>query len=190
MALEMEASVKMCDDYIQEIVADPPAEGTANNKNASKDKLRANPKVQALLRELDVQRQPNGGFPLHPKMEMLKTLLIQHFASSAPDVDDTIPDGGDAPRAAELQTRAMVFVTNRGCVDEIEEMLATENPLIRPKRFIGQGTDKQGKKGFAQKEQLDVSLHLICEWMTSLPYIDHKEVQGGCLQCACIYFYR
>ena len=35
-------------------------------------------------------------------------------------------------------------------------MLNEERPLIRATRFIGQGTDKQGKRGFAQKEQLDV----------------------------------
>jgi ATP-dependent DNA helicase MPH1 len=76
--------------------------------------------------------------------------------------DDDNEDGGNAQ-----ETRAMVFVTNRGCVDEIEEMLNEERPLIRATRFIGQGTDKQGKRGFAQKEQLDVGFlyfaFFLCE---------------------------
>jgi hypothetical protein len=34
--------------------------------------------------------------------------------------------------------------------------------LIRATKFIGQGTDKLGKKGFAQKEQLEVgSTHAL-----------------------------
>lgn len=170
----MEASMKMCDTCVQEIIADPPADDSGKNKKkGGQDKLRSDPKVQALLRELDNQRQPNGGFPLHPKMEMLKTLLIQHFASSAPDANDGLADESDVPNVAEPETRAMVFVTNRGCVDEIEEMLAAETPLIRPKRFIGQGTDKQGKKGFAQKEQLDVSSHPVCAWIAADSHLDH-----------------
>ena len=52
----------------------------------------------------------------------------------------------------------MVFVTYRECLDEIVERLNTEQPLVRATRFVGQGADRQGKKGFAQKEQLEVGL--------------------------------
>lgn len=164
----------MCNTCVQEIVSDPAAPNGGNVKSASKDKLRLNPKVQVLLRELDAQRQPDGTFLLHPKMEMLKTLLIQHFASSASE--DNYSEEATSMKHTQ-ETRAMVFVTNRGCVDEIEEFLTRYSPLIRPKRFIGQGADKQGKKGFAQKEQLDVSAHIgLLNTMSSRWTLDHPKV--------------
>lgn len=54
----------------------------------------------------------------------------------------------------------MVFMTFQEAVDEIVEVLNFERPLIRAHKFIGQGTDKQGKKGLAQKKQLEVSVSL------------------------------
>ena len=55
------------------------------------------------------------------------------------------------------ESRAMVFATYRENVGEIVDALNQEHPMIRASRFIGQGIDKQGRKGYAQKEQLEVS---------------------------------
>ena len=45
--------------------------------------------------------------------------------------------------------------------EQITEALNSEKPLIRAVPFIGQGVDKQGKKGYGQKEQLEVGVCAI-----------------------------
>lgn len=140
----------MCYNYLQEISREPDgdsATGPGKVSAASKQKkLRSDPLFQAVIRELEIQR--GRGFMVHPKMDLLKTLVVQHFAGK-------LGDEGDEEKEAE-ETRVMVFVTFREAVDEIVEALNFERPLIRANKFIGQGTDKQGKKGLAQKEQLEV----------------------------------
>jgi ATP-dependent DNA helicase MPH1 len=135
----------MCYTYLQEIADD--SVGGDEKKIAKAARLKADPTFQALMKELETQH--SRGFSAHPKMDMLKGLVLQHFGERMGEAEDA-----DA-------TRVMVFVTFRAAVEEIVEVLNTEQPLIRATKFIGQGTDKQGKKGFAQKEQLDVSLCLF-----------------------------
>jgi ATP-dependent DNA helicase MPH1 len=149
----MEASLNMCYICLKEAsdgVAGDESAKTKSSKTA-KGQLKDDSAFLSLMNEMEMMRSRVGGFGPHPKMEMLKMLMIQHFGLR-------MEGGGEAQEAQEAQeTRAMVFVTNRGCVDELVEWLNLESPLLRATRFIGQGTDKQGKKGFAQKEQLDVS---------------------------------
>lgn len=92
-------------------------------------------------------------------MEKLKTMVVQHFGEKMgdPDENDVVVD-----------TKVMVFATFRETVDEIVELLNTEQPLIRATRFVGQSADKQGKKGIAQKEQLEVHelySSSLCGWL-------------------------
>jgi len=134
----------MCRTYLQEL-ASQKYDDDGGKKDAKAQKLRSNPKFQELTKEIDSQQ--NRGFSLHPKMEMLKDLIIQHFGQRMEDASDG---------SGLEETRAMVFVTYRECVDEIVDILNSEKPLIRATKFIGQGTDKHGKKGFGQKEQLEV----------------------------------
>lgn len=136
----------MCYTSLKEAVEEKgDGAGTKSNQKSAAQ-LRSNPGFQALMTEIEGQNNRTGGPGPHPKMEQLKTLLVQHFGSRMSDEQD----------GEEQETRAMVFVTNRGCVDEIVDMLNNDRPLLRATKFIGQGTDKQGKKGFAQKEQLQV----------------------------------
>jgi ATP-dependent DNA helicase MPH1 len=135
-----------CATYLQSIAKD--AEEVGQNGEASKKsnkgkKLLADPTFKAVLKEVEAQRNRPGGFSLHPKMERLKAMVVQHF-------------GEKMGEPAEQDTKVMVFATFRETVDEIVEVLKAEQPLIRPTRFVGQGSDKQGKKGIAQKEQLEV----------------------------------
>ncbi|KAG6832231.1 hypothetical protein H0H92_004196 [Tricholoma furcatifolium] len=145
---EVEGTLGMCHTYIQELShsADEDSSSAPGKAAASAKKkgLREDPMFQAVLRELEKQKV--CGFSPHPKMDRVRTLIIDHFAQR-------LPDEGDGPHD---ETRAMVFVTFREAVDEIVEALNAEQPLIRAHKFIGQGTDKQGKKGLAQKEQLDI----------------------------------
>jgi ATP-dependent DNA helicase MPH1 len=106
-------------------------------------KLKNDPNFRILMQELETQKAI--GFALHPKMEELLNVLIQHFGQL---------DTGD-------ETRVMVFSSYRAVVDRIVEELSKHEPLLRAARFIGQGTDKQGKKGLAQKEQLEVCVRFF-----------------------------
>jgi ATP-dependent DNA helicase MPH1 len=137
----------MCYDYMQEISREHDDAGETSGKAAAaasrSKKLRNDPLFQTVMREFEVQR--GRGFSIHPKMDRLKALVVQHFAENMGD-----------PKTQAEETRVMVFVTFRQVVDEIVEVLNSQRPLIRATKFIGQGTDKQGKKGMAQKEQLEV----------------------------------
>lgn len=155
----------MCYTYLQELSREKDEDenaGQGKGAAASKSKkLRHDPLFQATMRELENQR--SRGFSVHPKMDLLKTLVVQHFAKNLAD--------DDAEERSNEETRAMVFVTFREAVDEIVEALNFERPLIRASKFIGQGTDKQGKKGLAQKEQLEV---LISEWNNPSSLLSHS----------------
>jgi len=125
------------------------AEGDGSEKRSG---LNKDPAFQALIEELRLQK--SRGFAIHPKLEKLKTLVVQHFGQRLRD------DGGsNADERSNDDTRAMVFVTFREAVDEIVGFLNQESPLLRATKFIGQGIDRKGNKGLAQREQLDVSSH-------------------------------
>ncbi|KAI0271516.1 hypothetical protein BC834DRAFT_859979 [Gloeopeniophorella convolvens] len=140
MGYLLEASPQMCFRSLSE-----EAEGTGSGKSSGLSKDTA---FQALMDEFKSQK--TAGFATHPKLEKLKLLVIHHFGQRASDANGAggEPTGND--------TRAMVFVTFREAVDEIVDFLNQESPLIRASKFIGQGTDKQGKKGIAQREQLEI----------------------------------
>lgn len=142
-------------------------ESTSGKKSIGRsvqDKLQKDPAFAALIKE--VEDQKNRGFSLHPKMEKLRVLLVQHFAKNMLDKEEAQGDSAQATQITE-SSRVMVFVSFRECVDEVVEVLNKENPLIRATRFIGQGTDKQGRKGIAQREQLEVRplwLTFVSDW--------------------------
>ncbi|KAH7883909.1 P-loop containing nucleoside triphosphate hydrolase protein [Phlebopus sp. FC_14] len=150
MGYLMEASIKMCHNSLQELVAEneKPDDG---KKGFSKGGFKADTAFQKLLVDLEAHRSRPDGYVIHPKMETLKMLLLQHFGARAGDISEEDGNGGGGE-----DTRAMVFVTYRECVDEIVEILNQEAPLLKATKFVGQGVDKQGRKGFAQREQLEV----------------------------------
>jgi ATP-dependent DNA helicase MPH1 len=115
--------------------------------------LNKDPAFQALMDELKLQK--SRGFAVHPKLEKLKTLVVNHFGQRMHN-----DDGSNAGERSDEGTRAMVFVTFRDAVDEIVDFLNQEPPLLRATKFIGQGVDKKGNKGLAQREQLDVSRYI------------------------------
>lgn len=146
-----------------------------NNSDKAKsgnNKLMNDPNFQAIMRELDLQA--HIGFAIHPKMEKLKMLVLNHFGTKLPDEaadtnnGDVIGAGVNGVDAGGIKggegddTRVMVFVTFREAVEQLVEFLNQESPIIRATKFIGQGADKAGKKGFAQKDQLDVCTHFTC----------------------------
>lgn len=144
---------------------------TGNDAVKKQTKLQQDPKFQALMQEIEVQRAQ--GFTMHPKKEKLLDLIIQHFGAKMTDENGAEVNGSDA-------SRVMVFATFRENVDELVEMLDQHRPLIRAVRFIGQGTDKQGRKGYAQKEQMEVWNRLSPHYVILIAFsnIGHQEVQG------------
>jgi ATP-dependent DNA helicase MPH1 len=130
--------------------------------------LSKDPAFQTLMTELRSQKE--DGFAIHPKLETLKALVIDHFGQQLRDDDaSTISvQAGD-------DTRAMVFVTFREAVDEIVDLLNQESPLLRATKFIGQGIDKKGNKGLTQREQQRVSpmadhLAISCQLLMDFHY--------------------
>jgi ATP-dependent DNA helicase MPH1 len=139
---QLESSFHMCFHLLTE-----EAEGAASDKPSA---LSKDPAFQTLMTELRLQK--SNGFAIHPKMEMLKTLVIDHFGKRWPD-----DDASNVSVQVSDDTRAIVFATFREAVDEIVDFLNQESPLLRATKFIGQGIDKKGNKGLAQREQGDVS---------------------------------
>lgn len=126
---------------------DPTKAYVSMMNHVRKDKDFAN-----LMAEFD--RQKNAGKSLHPKMEKLVALTLSHFTNASEDAATS-----DSPR----QSKIMVFVQFRDVVDEIVDLFKVHEPTIKAARFVGQGADKQGKKGINQKEQLEVCFSLFVE---------------------------
>ncbi|KAI0762783.1 hypothetical protein C8Q74DRAFT_1458838 [Fomes fomentarius] len=140
MGYLMENSISMCYGYLQDVVK-------GEDDTGGKKALRKSDTFKKLIKTFE--EQAARGFSMHPKMDVLKTLLVDHFAKQ-------LPEDAEGSNVSSRQSRAMVFVSFRECVEEIVELLNKESPIIRAKPFIGQGTDKQGKKGYGQKQQLEV----------------------------------
>ncbi|KAI0048421.1 P-loop containing nucleoside triphosphate hydrolase protein [Auriscalpium vulgare] len=147
MGYLLEASPQMCHTSL---TAEAESSAANSNGKGGGNALSNDPNYRAFMNELKAQK--SRGFAIHPKMEKLKMLVINHFTQRASEAG---ADPGQESAATGDDTRVMVFVSFREAVDEIVEFLNQESPLIRATKFIGQGTDKQGKKGFAQREQLE-----------------------------------
>jgi hypothetical protein len=166
MVSQMEGTMTQCHTYLIQLskIGEPKAkaeivsaeEGGGPRKKrigvakelTSKIQWRNDPKFKALLAEMESQH--SRGLTMHPKMEVLRDLLINYFGQRMPNEDVDDEDVG--------ASNAMIFCNSRGVVEEIVEMLNEHRPLIRASTFIGHGLDNQGKKGMAQKVQLEVCL--------------------------------
>ena len=132
----------MCHNSLVNLASEE--DGPQASKGKKGVKLRVDLAFQAVMKQLEFHNA--RGFPTHPKMERLTGLILQHLTAKLPDDPDATPES----------TKIMVFATHRDCVEEIVASLNEERPIVRASRFIGQGTDKHGRKGLAQREQLEV----------------------------------
>lgn len=142
----MTGSIEACYQFLYDISNAQEGEGGGEQNKQKGKKLKDDPNFRTLMQELESQKAM--GFELHPKMESLSNILVQYFGQQDDGVEDT---------------RVMVFSSYRVVVDRIVEELDKHRPLLRPTRFIGQATDKHGRKGLAQKEQHEVSYQSISE---------------------------
>lgn len=87
----------------------------------------------------------NPDFVGHPKLEYLQSVVLSHFLDSGEGRGASAPSG----------TRIMVFAHYRDSAEEIARVLRRNEPMIRPRVFVGQANSK-GSEGMDQKTQLDV----------------------------------
>ncbi|KAG8902061.1 3'-5' DNA helicase [Tulasnella sp. 403] len=138
MAYLLEQSLSMCHNYLVENFSGPMG---SNGKKPPPKKRDTDPAIKAVLKEFDdILSERNGKMPSHPKMDKLLGITLDYFG------------GGDG----DGTTRAMVFCTFRECVEEIVQVLNGHGPILRAAPFVGQGTDKGGKKGLTQKQQIEL----------------------------------
>ncbi|KAJ5115466.1 hypothetical protein NUU61_001225 [Penicillium alfredii] len=90
----------------------------------------------------------NPEFIGHPKLEYLKSVILNHFMDAGEGKD---PGDGDSQPA----TRVMIFVHFRDSADEVTRVLKRYEPMIRPHVFVGQ-TSAKGSEGMNQKTQLQI----------------------------------
>ncbi|KAG8759890.1 3'-5' DNA helicase [Serendipita sp. 396] len=148
-----EFSVAMAYHALQDLGQGIKKTAKKENKEPTPNKIVQDSNFIAIIKEIERQRNELNHFPTHPKMEKLRALAIQHFAAAEIAEEEKARPGQSAKRP---DTKMIVYCTYRECVDEIVEMLNEQRPMIRPHRFIGQGTDKRGTKGVTQKEQIAV----------------------------------
>ncbi|KAL9006186.1 MAG: hypothetical protein Q9188_001065 [Gyalolechia gomerana] len=87
----------------------------------------------------------NPDFVGHPKLEYVQSVVLNHFLDAGEGRGASAPSG----------TRIMVFAHYRDSAEEIARVLKRNEPMIRPRVFVGQATSKSSE-GMDQKTQLDV----------------------------------
>ncbi|KAI4190897.1 MAG: hypothetical protein L6R41_000498 [Letrouitia leprolyta] len=87
----------------------------------------------------------NPDFIGHPKLEHVQSVVLNHFLDAGEGRGASGPSG----------TRIMVFAHYRDSAEEITRVLTRNEPMIRPRVFVGQATSKSSE-GMDQKTQLDV----------------------------------
>ncbi|KAJ5170910.1 uncharacterized protein N7500_003693 [Penicillium coprophilum] len=90
----------------------------------------------------------NPEFIGHPKLEYLKSVILNHFMDRGEGKE--LPDGTSQPA-----TRVMIFVHFRDSAEEVTRVLKRYEPMIRPHVFVGQSSAK-GSEGMDQKTQLRI----------------------------------
>ncbi|OQD73082.1 hypothetical protein PENDEC_c017G03797 [Penicillium decumbens] len=90
----------------------------------------------------------NPEFIGHPKLEYLKSVILNHFMDAGEGKENV--DGNSQPA-----TRVMIFVHFRDSAEEVTRVLKRYEPMIRPHVFVGQSSAK-GSEGMDQKTQLKI----------------------------------
>ena len=103
-------------------------------------------------------------FYSHPKLNKLEEVVLNHFRKfeSQATIDLTGPSHSSASyKKPKVNTRVMIFSQYRESVQEISELLSQHSPLVRIMTFVGHGSGKSSSKGLTQKEQTEVTKHII-----------------------------
>lgn len=81
----------------------------------------------------------------HPKLDYLQNVVLRHFLNASEGFGTSNPSS----------TRIMVFAHYRDSAEEIARVLKRNDPMVRPRVFVGQANSK-GSDGMDQKTQLEV----------------------------------
>lgn len=153
---QLTGSISSSRDYMEDI-REKDKETIASGKQ-TKGLLLNDPNFQNLMKKFD-ELKVTGSTP-HSKMEKLKDILITYFGAR-------IQEPSEDEKIEKDDTRVMVFSSYRAVVDEIIKELDQHRPLIRAAAFIGQGSDKRGRKGLKQREQIQVLLLFVLSALAS-----------------------
>ncbi|KAF4552620.1 ATP-dependent DNA helicase mph1-like protein [Elsinoe fawcettii] len=116
-------------------------DGDGKSSKASLD-IRHNPNFNKMCNYISLWiKSPD--FIGHPKLEHLRSVILNHFLDKG---ETGIPD-------APSGTRVMVFAQYRDSAEEICRVLKRNEPMIRPRVFVGQA-HAEGSVGMDQKTQL------------------------------------
>ncbi|KAI5123584.1 hypothetical protein M0805_003402 [Coniferiporia weirii] len=155
MACLMECSSRMCFEVLKSLKT------TLNESEKVGDKrmrdVLKNPNYIKLMEECE--RQQAYGFAPHPKMDKLVSLVLSHFANAQVEGIAETPEASSSTNTttpSSADSKIMIFVHFRDCVDEIMSLLNRHKPMLRASQFIGQGVDKKGRKGLGQNDQLEI----------------------------------
>lgn len=143
VSTQTECSISMCYKCLKDFKEDNRTRERPSKVTSEEDFIR-------LMTFLETQA--HRGFESHPKMTMLQELINEHLKINPVSSPQEQVQDPNKPADGKI----MVFIHFRDCVEEIVALLNQQRPMIYASRFIGQGTDKHGRKGINQTEQIDV----------------------------------
>ncbi|KAG8627092.1 hypothetical protein KVT40_004575 [Elsinoe batatas] len=117
-------------------------DGTGRSTKAAKE-VRENPNFDKMCNFISGWIK-NPDFVGHPKLEHLRSVILNHF----------LDRGETGLPSAPSATRVMVFAQYRDSAEEICRVLRRNEPMIRPRVFVGQA-HADGSVGMNQKAQLE-----------------------------------
>eukprot|EP00158_Paraphelidium_tribonemae_P008047 Partr_v1_DN28447_c1_g1_i4_m41771 putative Fanconi anemia, complementation group M len=129
--------------HMQGIVYPGGEDAPAGTPKGVQGHLKKNSILMSLVTSLELKSQ-QPGFVGHPKLDKVESVVLKHFTDLQEREKVLTPD-----------TRVMIFSEFRESVTDIASVLQKHEPLLRTMTFVGQSSAKN-KKGFSQKEQLEV----------------------------------
>ena len=151
--------------YLEKIYSD------ARKKSSSKAVkiLAADHRLQHLFLELKQQEDTSPKRLIHPKYDLLRSLLLDEIKENP-------------------QARILVFVKLRDSVQNIAEKL-TEYPSITAARFVGQASKSASDKGLSQKKQLEILNKFKTGQLNTLISTNVGEEGLDIAECDLVIFY-
>jgi len=140
----------MCYEALLDLESGTKSDG--GKRKYPQKKLAEEPLFKTTMQLFKQCKQASSGSMVHPKMDRLRSLLLQYFA----DQPRIATDSGSSDKQAPAESKVMVFTSYRRTVEQAVDQLNLDAPIIRAHRFIGQAASKDGVKGLSQKEQLKV----------------------------------
>lgn len=121
-------------------------ESTKDKKQKCARQIADNATFKQLMSRLQTWTS-NDEFVGHPKLEYLKSVVLNHFMDAG--------EGVDVSNERPSDTKIMIFVNYRVSAEVVTRVLKRHEPMIRPHVFVGQASAERSE-GMNQKTQLDI----------------------------------